>query len=648
MKRCPECRKDYFDDSLMYCLDDGAALIQGSVTDEPATAILPLEDGANTSTLKKYVWLGLGIAALTGLLVLAWKYRLTSSDRSNFSDLSAISLIQMTSDPGYEGEPTFSSDGETMAYVSDRSGNYEIYIQQISGGAYRNISEHPAEDFQPAYSPDGKQIAFVSTRASASSLRWEGYDLPFMGGDIWVMPALGGNPRRVASDGNFPSWSRDGSAIIYTSGPAFDHKIYRVPALGGTPEPIVPQLNPDNGKPRFLLYPSYSSDDAYVLFEADSPTGFGPRDIWVMKVDDGSVQHVAKGMCPKWNADSSGIIYSSAEAGKNFSLWLRPFPILDSAVATPLTVSRGRDVQVTVSKDGKQMAFTGVDLSSNVEVIGFDDTAGKPIGTPFPLTSGKQISYFQTISRDGQIIVFESRQGFGSHLWKIQRGTPAVRLTSDPEFDDTYPRLSPDDRLISFTRKRAKATLSTAGLWIMSSDGANPRQIVEKAGNMAWTGDSKGIVYFSYNDRQLYFIDITSGASHQITNEPGVMPIFVVSVDSKLVVYQSLASGTVDIKTVPVEGGVSQVVVATPKNDYHPFVSPSGRWLYFQPDHKNVLRVPGAGQGWRSAVPEEVTEFPESGLFLDDPQISGDGRHLLYTHGHLTGDIWLLKSELKP
>ena len=42
MKRCPECRRDYHDDSLMYCLEDGTALIQGSVPspDEPATAIL--------------------------------------------------------------------------------------------------------------------------------------------------------------------------------------------------------------------------------------------------------------------------------------------------------------------------------------------------------------------------------------------------------------------------------------------------------------------------------------------------------------------------------------------------------------------------------------------------------------------------------
>ncbi|HRJ87952.1 MAG TPA: hypothetical protein PLN05_15760, partial [Pyrinomonadaceae bacterium] len=46
MKRCPECRRDYYDDTLLYCLEDGIALVQGSVpvpvsdTDEPATAIL--------------------------------------------------------------------------------------------------------------------------------------------------------------------------------------------------------------------------------------------------------------------------------------------------------------------------------------------------------------------------------------------------------------------------------------------------------------------------------------------------------------------------------------------------------------------------------------------------------------------------------
>jgi serine/threonine-protein kinase len=51
MKRCPECRRDYVDDSLLYCLEDGAALIQGSVPspDEPQTAVLSQNGAAELS-----------------------------------------------------------------------------------------------------------------------------------------------------------------------------------------------------------------------------------------------------------------------------------------------------------------------------------------------------------------------------------------------------------------------------------------------------------------------------------------------------------------------------------------------------------------------------------------------------------------------
>jgi len=50
MKRCPECRRDYYDDSLLYCLDDGSALLEGPASgdarlpDEPATAIFQSAD----------------------------------------------------------------------------------------------------------------------------------------------------------------------------------------------------------------------------------------------------------------------------------------------------------------------------------------------------------------------------------------------------------------------------------------------------------------------------------------------------------------------------------------------------------------------------------------------------------------------------
>src|SRR5687768_10054806 len=45
MKRCPECRRDYHDDTLSYCLADGSELVYGLEEDEPATALLSALEG---------------------------------------------------------------------------------------------------------------------------------------------------------------------------------------------------------------------------------------------------------------------------------------------------------------------------------------------------------------------------------------------------------------------------------------------------------------------------------------------------------------------------------------------------------------------------------------------------------------------------
>ncbi|MCA1591018.1 MAG: hypothetical protein LC734_11680, partial [Acidobacteria bacterium] len=53
MKRCPECRRDYYDDSLLYCLDDGSALLEGPGSmDEPATAILQGTEPSNEAAAR--------------------------------------------------------------------------------------------------------------------------------------------------------------------------------------------------------------------------------------------------------------------------------------------------------------------------------------------------------------------------------------------------------------------------------------------------------------------------------------------------------------------------------------------------------------------------------------------------------------------
>jgi hypothetical protein len=175
-------------------------------------------------------------------------------------------LTPLTTDPGYEGEPTFSPDGQTVAYVSDRDGNFEIYLQQISGGPALNLTHNPAADIQPAFSPDGREIAFVSNRSGGSDIMHAAPGLPLVGGDIWVMPALGGPARRIVEKGDFPSWTPDGAELLYVHGTFRSSRIARIPAAGGQSrdlpieEPLVFRY----------FFPSLSGDGRWLLFQNGS------------------------------------------------------------------------------------------------------------------------------------------------------------------------------------------------------------------------------------------------------------------------------------------------------------------------------------------------------------------------------------------
>jgi len=186
------------------------------------------------------------------------------------------------------------------------------------------------------------------------------------------------------------------------------------------------------------------------------------------------------------------------------------------------------------------------------------------------------------------------------------------------------------------------------GLWLMATDGANPQQLLEASVGafLTWTPDGRGIVYFSPDDKQLHLFDLATKRTQRITDEPGVRTFQNFSPDGKWLIYSSTReTGTADIRAIPMAGGESRRIVATLHEDSHQFVSPSGRCLYFQFDHKNIYRVPGPAQDWRQAEPEKITNLPESNLYLEDPQISRDGRQLLYSRGRIGSDIWIMRLD---
>ena len=576
-----------------------------------------------------------GALVAAALVAGAW-YLGRSGSRPQGPSLADVTITQLTSDPGYEGEPTFSPDGETIAYVSDRTGNFEIFLKQVSGGPDVNITNNPADDVQPAFSPDGKQIAFVSTRQSAKELNYEIFYVPPTGGDIWVMPALGGSPRRIAEAGNFPSWSPDGSSLVFTGGGEDTKKIYRVSAAGGEVREIP--LRPPEGTPRsrFLLHPTVSPDGKWILVQAD-------RDrVVTAPSSGGEIQLLCRGVRPIWAPDGRAVVYSSAEAGKNLSLWRIPFDGAtgrDGGPAEPITVGRGVDTQATISRNGGEIAFTALEQTFNLETLPLDAESGRVTGEVKALTAGRNNIDRSMFSPDGRSVVYSN----GGRIWRLDPGQAAYALTNDPAFQDNQPRWSPDGRSIAFDRTPAGDPTGNE-IWVMSADGASPRKLIEKARAPYWMPDSRGITYGSRTDDHLHLFDLATRRSRRVTDESTRAPLHVTSPDGKWIVYQSSADPTTSIHARAIEGGPTLVVAAVPhESNGHPMFSPSGNWLYYQANHKNVYRVPGPAKGWRKAEPEKITNFPESGLFIEDPRISMDGKQLIYCRGEITGDLWLLK-----
>jgi Tol biopolymer transport system component/DNA-binding winged helix-turn-helix (wHTH) protein len=139
-------------------------------------------------------------------------------------------LWQLTSMAGLEIEPTWSPDGQFIAYSSNRSGNLDIWVQPVFAGTPIRITSIEVSDSQPAWSPDGRRIAFRSERD---------------GGGLFVVPAFGGPAERLTDFGYRPMWSPDGAKLLfYLSRRPIRNRAF-VSSLDGQPahEVLAKELN---------------------------------------------------------------------------------------------------------------------------------------------------------------------------------------------------------------------------------------------------------------------------------------------------------------------------------------------------------------------------------------------------------------------
>jgi TolB protein len=103
---------------------------------------------------------------------------------------TALETIQPLTDMDDDTAPALSPDGQTIAFMSRRDGNWEVYLVNVDGSDLQRLTDNPANDGLPTWSPDGRVIAFASNRGGS----WAVWGMTPGGSDQEELFTMAGSP----------------------------------------------------------------------------------------------------------------------------------------------------------------------------------------------------------------------------------------------------------------------------------------------------------------------------------------------------------------------------------------------------------------------------------------------------------------------
>jgi Tol biopolymer transport system component/predicted Ser/Thr protein kinase len=582
----------------------------------------------------------LAIAAVGSAVIAALITWLAIGSTSGRADapLSVTGLARLTHDPSISEWPSWSPDGSLLAFASNRSGNFEIYVRRLEGGQEVNITNDRSQNIQPSFSPGGNSIAFVSTRSSRTGLikigPYVGFEYRTYGGDVWVAPSLGGSGRRLAQDGNSPAWDPGGKKVAYISGPEDHRSILEVPFEGGAPRTVL--ASADSKWEMIRL--QYSPDGKWISFETwDQRVGLVPA-------AGGTPREVLHGSGHVWDPSGKRLYYASRERlGGTRLAFMDVDNSTGNVVGTPHTlgVMTGILFDLALDRSGRQLVVGERQEYLNLTRLPLKPGGEAPSGPEELLDAGEVRDRYPGFSPDGRYIAFSDNRLGDQEVWILDLQTRTKRALRLPQSDlgANLPFWAPDGQRLAVTRF---APEGNASLWVAAVDGSGAEEVVPakpvlRGGPYSPDGRSLLYAYRSGGYFQLFTFDMASRQERQLTFSKSDKYDPAWSPDGKWIAYSSNEGGYVQVWRMAIGDLKEQRLTSGYERVRHVFYSPDGRWIYLQPSHGNIYRIPAAGGEQR-----KVTNFPEGGLFVEEPRVSPDGRWLAYCRSHGGSSLWVL------